>query len=278
MLILHAPAKINWFLKVLEKREDGYHNIYSVMQPLRLHDVLTFERQARGITIRTDLELEVEDNLIYKAAIALKDKTSYRGGAIITLTKRIPLQAGLGGGSSDAATTLAGLNRLWELRLDKEELSSISSLIGSDMPFFIHRRLSVAEGRGEIITPLDTMTRPVSILIVKPAFGVSTPVAYRNVRVFSERDLSLENSLINALKKGDLRPLKNSLVNDLEGPVFHLYPELARLKREILDSGAISALLCGSGSALFGVFSCKEDAGRAASRFGGYWNAVTETL
>ena len=136
MFTLKTPAKINWFLSVLGKREDGYHEILSLMQSISLYDHLTFEHSDR-VEVITDADIPLEENLVYKAAVLLKEKLSVNKGAVITLRKEIPVSAGLGGGSSDAACALSGLNRLWELGLKDEELIKFGGMLGSDIPFFL---------------------------------------------------------------------------------------------------------------------------------------------
>ena len=147
-LSLSAPAKINWFLGIAGKRDDGYHNIVSLMQCISLYDTLTFYH-ADSINIASDLDLPVQDNIMHKAASLLKEYTSCGKGADILLKKNVPVSAGLGGGSSDAACTLLGLNELWGLRLDRKRLTSIASEIGSDVPFFLNGPAALVEGKGE---------------------------------------------------------------------------------------------------------------------------------
>ena len=146
-LSLNAPAKINWFLGVAGKRDDGYHNIVSLMQCISLYDTLTFDH-ADSVEITSYLDIPVRDNIVHKAASRLKEYTSCRKGADISLKKNVPVSAGLGGGSSDAACTLLGLNELWGLGLGKKRLSSIASEIGSDVPFFLNGPVAVVEGKG----------------------------------------------------------------------------------------------------------------------------------
>ena len=154
-LSLEAPAKINWFLSIRGKRDDGYHDIVSVMQCVSLYDLLSFEDSSE-IELISNLDLPAGENLVYKAAILLKQNAQFNGGAKITLRKNIPAAAGLGGGSSDAAYTLIGLNKLWGLGLKEEELMELAGRIGSDVAFFIRGLFSVVEGRGEIVKKMMT--------------------------------------------------------------------------------------------------------------------------
>ncbi|NTU41797.1 MAG: 4-(cytidine 5'-diphospho)-2-C-methyl-D-erythritol kinase, partial [Nitrospirales bacterium] len=151
-LVLKAPAKINWSLFVLGKRPDGYHNILSLMQTVSLSDTIEIHPSER-IEVITEMDIPVEQNLVYRAAILLRDHAECRSGARIILKKEIPAGAGLGGGSSDAATALMGLNLFWRLGLSRETLKKVGEQIGSDVPFFFHSPIAMAEGRGEILTP-----------------------------------------------------------------------------------------------------------------------------
>ena len=174
--VLKTPAKINWFLSITGKRNDGYHNILSLMQCIGLYDELTFE-QSDGLDLISDMDISPEENLVFKAASALGKRVSCDKGAKISLKKNIPSGAGLGGGSSDAACTLKGLNMLWKLKLGSTELSSIAAEIGSDVPFFLQGPCALIEGRGEILKPLKVLF-PTVLLLVKPSVSVSTAWAY----------------------------------------------------------------------------------------------------
>ncbi|MEC4684484.1 MAG: 4-(cytidine 5'-diphospho)-2-C-methyl-D-erythritol kinase [Nitrospirota bacterium] len=278
MTSLYSPAKINWFLKVLGKRADGYHNIYSVMQRIALSDTLSFEETKGEIVIESDLEIAMEENLVYKAAALMKKHTSCSSGARIKLLKKIPLQAGLGGGSSNAATTLFGLNNLWKTGLNLRTLTELGASLGSDVPFFLNGPIAVVEGRGEVITPLQASTKEITLLIVKPGHGISTALAYKEVAEYSEMDRSRLDLLIKILKYGPIDRLPEVLGNDFEEPVCRLYPELKDIRDRLLNQGAIAALLCGSGSSIFGVFTNNAYAEEASRSFGDLWHVVTETV
>jgi len=176
MLTLKSPAKINWFLKVLGLRDDGFHEIQSLMQKITLYDVLTFA-PSMDLALETDSVIPVEQNLVYKAAILLKNTYGIDKGAFISLNKNIPVGAGLGGGSSNAASALLGLNELWSLNLSTEDLCVMAGQLGSDVPFFLCGAISLSNGRGEKITPYKT-EKTVNLLLVKPPFSVSTAWAY----------------------------------------------------------------------------------------------------
>lgn len=278
MLSLHSPAKINWFLKVLCRRADGYHNIHTVMQMIDIKDILYFEKIPEKVEIETDLNFPVEENLIYKATHLLKTYTDCSYGAKIRLIKNIPLDAGLGGGSSNAATTLMGLNNLWGTDLNFKELAYLASQLGSDIPFFLYKKISAVKGRGEIITPLRNSIKKMILLVIKPAFGVNTPLAYKNLNNYSEKDETSELKLLNILERGMIDKLSEVLSNDLEIPVFKLYPELKGLKDKLYAVGAKATLLCGSGSSIFGAFPDRSSAIKASESFKGLWHKVTETI
>jgi len=267
MISIQSPAKINWFLKVLGKRADGYHNIYSVMQRIALSDTLSFEETEGEITVESDLEIAMEENLVYKAAVLMKKHTSCSSGVRIKLVKKIPLQAGLGGGSSNAAATLFGLNNLWKTGLDLRTLTELGASLGSDVPFFLNGPIAVVEGRGEVITPLETSTKEIALLIVKPEHGISTALAYKEVAAYSEMDSSRLALLIEILRKGPIDRLSEVLVNDFEEPVYRLYPELKDIRDRLLNQGAVAALLCGSGSSIFGVFPNRAGCRRGVKVF-----------
>ncbi len=278
-LDLRAPAKINWFLSVIRKRGDGYHDISSVMQCVSLFDRISLEHSA-SLELRTDMDLPAEQNLVYRAAALLKEWAGYGGGAVISLTKNIPSAAGLGGGSSDAATTLLGLNRLWELNLPVAVLSELAGRIGSDVPFFIRGPLAFAEGRGERLTPLSLQDpeSPVWLLLVKPPLSVSTAWAYgRYVPKLTKKVIDIKLFCLSLAGK-DFVSLRQMVFNDLEEAVSGRYPVIAEIKEALLRSGAAVASMSGSGPTVFGVFGNRDEAVTASGRMGGHWCSVVSTL
>ena len=279
-LSLNAPAKINWFLQILGKREDGYHNIKTIMQCINLYDCLTFEH-ADSIDVACDLDIPVHDNIIYKTVSLLKKRVSYREGAKILLKKNIPVGAGLGGGSSDAAYTLLGLNMLWGLGLSSEELSSISAEIGADVPFFLKGPFSLVEGKGEKIKPLEIISS-IILLIVKPRISVSTAWAYSRVDLFCNEKLTKNpidiKLFCQALNMRDFTSLGMMLYNDFEDAVMSKYPVVREIKHRLSEMGAVISAMSGSGSAVFGVFLSKVEAARAAQAMKPNFSRVVETL
>jgi 4-diphosphocytidyl-2-C-methyl-D-erythritol kinase len=273
---IKAPAKINWFLSILDKRADGYHEIISAMQCVDLFDVLSFD-ESEDIRLISELDIPPDENLVYKAAVLLKNFSSIEAGARITLHKNIPLAAGLGGGSSDAAAALIGLDRLWKLNLPAETLMSLASGIGSDVPFFLSGKLSLVRGRGELVTDLKTETSAV-VLLVKPDIPVSTAWAYNSFQTRLTKKTVDIKLFCQALRNGNYDYLRNSAFNDLEDVVFRKYPVIGEIKNALLQNGALFSLMSGSGSAVFGIFQTTEEAVSASGHLKGIWCKVVNTL
>jgi 4-diphosphocytidyl-2-C-methyl-D-erythritol kinase len=286
LLTLKAPAKINWFLDILGLRDDGFHEIRSLIQKVTLYDTLVFSPSA-GIELRTDAPIPAEDNLVYKAAMLLKNRYDVRDGAMISLNKEIPMGAGLGGGSSDAASALLGLNSLWSLDLSRDELCGIAEKLGSDVPFFLYGPVSLALGRGERIVPRNAL-KTVDILLVKPSFDISTAWAYEK---FSEKmsintsELTkkpekvnnIEHFILN-IERAELSDLAGNVSNDLESVTIESFPVIAEIKEKLLNYGAAFSLMSGSGSVVFGVFDSSEKAEKAAGAFDEFWTAAVQTI
>jgi 4-diphosphocytidyl-2-C-methyl-D-erythritol kinase len=275
-LKLRAPAKINWFLSVLGKRDDGYHDIASPMQCVSLFDELSFEH-AEDIQLISGMDVPAAENLVYRAALLLKKVSSYRKGAKITLKKNIPLAAGLGGGSSDAASALIGLNRLWGLEYGNDQLMRIAAGIGSDVPFFIEGHLSLVEGRGEKVRALKSGTT-VPMLLVKPDLEISSGWAYRNCETeLTKKSIDIK-LFCQALDGKDFARLKEMVFNDLESAVVKEYPVVAEIKKMLSENGAVVASMSGSGPTVFGVFDSTADAERASRNMGQRMCRVVSTL
>jgi 4-diphosphocytidyl-2-C-methyl-D-erythritol kinase len=291
MLTLYAPAKINWALFVLDRRDDGYHNIISLMQCIDLFDTLTFELSDGAIEVLSDFGVPQEENLVYKAALLIKQYAGEKAGARITLRKIIPVEAGLGGGSSDAACTISALNALWGIGLDDTTLQSIGGQIGSDVPFFFHRPMAFVQGRGEIVTGLE-IERPYTLLLVKPPQSIQTHHAYRELALkranltgkvtakltkIEEKQNNIK-LLYEALRQGDIASISAFCLNDIEEVVFERYPEVAQVQRNLMNKGAVIARMSGSGSTVFGLFKDRQRAIGAMNMFSRYWHRLVETL
>jgi 4-diphosphocytidyl-2-C-methyl-D-erythritol kinase len=258
---LYAPAKINLSLEIKGRREDGFHEIESLITPISLSDRLTIERSksAGGVQFSCDDSSlsNGDDNLVVRAANLFRKATKIESGMAIFLEKKIPHGAGLGGGSSDAASTLLGLNELFETRLDREDLMELAAQIGSDVPFFILGAAAVCRGRGEIIEPARLSVN-FKLLLVKPEFGVPTPWAYQSWA----RSRKLPGLDYEAQNFFNVR-----FVNDLERPVFEKFVLLGYVKRWLrLQPEVGAALLSGSGSTVFAVLRDGGDAEKLTAR------------
>lgn len=286
-LVLRAPCKINWSLYVTGRRPDGYHDIITLMQCVGIYDTLSLSH-SENIELVSDMDLPKEKNLVVRAARALCEYIGKDMGVHIRLKKEIPSGAGLGGGSSDAACVLKGLNTLWDLGLDKLELMAIGGRLGSDVPFFFECPAALAEGRGELLTALD-VAEGYTLLLIKPDISVSTTWAYGELGLGSTSgagpELTKNTDKINniklicdALRNRGTGILKSALHNDFEVVVKKRFPVIASLKERLLGEGAAVALMSGSGSAVFGVFDTREAAVEASHAFSSYWCRVADTL
>jgi 4-diphosphocytidyl-2-C-methyl-D-erythritol kinase len=279
-LSLKAPAKINWFLQVLQKRKDGYHDIVSLMQCISLFDELIFDH-ADSIAIESRMDIPVTDNLIYKAASLLKQYASYGKGARIIIKKHVPVSAGLGGGSSDAAFTLSGLNALWGLGLQNQELSTIGARLGSDIPFFFNVPAALVEGKGDRVKHMKIETSS-TLLLVKPQVDVSTAWAYASFdqqygRTLTKKPIDIK-LFCQALEKQDYLSLSKFLSNDLEEVVMREYPAVREIKHKLTVTGAEVSAMSGSGPTVFGIFRDKKKAEKAAALMRPNWCRVVKTL
>lgn len=259
---LRAFAKINLGLDVIRRREDGYHEVRMIMQTIQMYDQLEMEKKnIPGIDLTTNLSyIPVnENNLVYKAAKLLMDQYHIREGVSIDLNKFIPVAAGMAGGSSDAAATLVGMNKLFHLGLSKEELMKIGVKIGADVPYCIMRGTALSEGIGEKLTPLSPMPS-CYILIGKPGISVSTKFVYTNLKLNEHTKHPDIDGMLQALKQQDLRGITDRMENVLEGVTIPAYPVIEEIKNHMKEHGALNALMSGSGPTVFGIFDDKKKA------------------
>ena len=269
-VVLRAPAKINLALDVTGKRDNGYHDVRMVMQQIGLSDEILIEKISTGgdrITVETNSgELPLnEDNLVYKAARIIMDECGIKDRIRIFIDKHIPIAAGLAGGSTDAAAVLKGMNELFGLGLTELKLRELGVRIGADVPYCIMGGTALAEGIGEILTPLTPMP-DCTILIAKPGISVSTGYVYTAYDSLKEKLHPEVDAMAAALKERNLSGIAKLLGNSLEGVTQEEYPVIKRIKQIMLGNGALGALMSGSGPTVFGLFDDGNKAGEALEK------------
>ncbi len=269
-LSLPAYAKINLAIDILGKRADGYHEVAMIMQSIDLADFISLSAAEQGISLTTDCrDLPADaDNLAWRAAALLQQVYGVKQGVHIHIEKNIPLAAGLAGGSADAAAVLRGLNLLWDLQLTNDDLETIGSQLGSDVPFCIDGGTVLATGRGEILTPIAPLM-PCYVVLAKPPISVSTAWVYDNFKlehVIKHPDIP---AMIAAIGNGDRERFVNSAANVLETVTIKEYPILAELKKNMQQSGALLSMMSGSGPTVFGLAATKGDADTIAHNLAG---------
>lgn len=261
---LKAMGKINLGLDVLKKREDGYHEVRMIMQSVRVHDTIQLNKKREtGISVKTNRPYlpTDESNLVYKAAKLLMDEFGIEGGIDIDLKKYIPVAAGMAGGSSDAAAVLYGMNRMYGLNLNEEQLMKRGVTIGADIPFCIMRGTVLSEGIGEILTPLKGMPE-CKIVIAKPPISVSTKQVYEAFDSADDIEHPDIDGMIEALNEGNLKKLTDKMSNVLETVTGRDYPVIGRIEEYMKNHGALGAIMSGSGPTVFGIYD-DEDAAKA---------------
>lgn len=264
-LVARAPAKLNLFLEVLSLRPDGYHEIVTIMQAITLYDEIAFERTDGAISLATDSPDVPADetNLVWKAAEMLRSHAASPYGARISLTKRIAVGAGMGGGSSDAAATLIALNRLWALNLQRAELHHLAARLGSDVPFFLQGGTCLCRGRGEIVEPLSGV-KPLTYVVVMPGFKVSTKEVYQNCRAdltSVHADYKLYVEKLRGRQLGDAP----RFFNRLESVTTQLVPQLRVVSQAMNEVGLRDVTMTGSGSAFFAAADGRKEAKSAVA-------------
>jgi len=255
-----SPCKVNLLLNILGKRTDGFHELETVMQPVNFYDELAFERGGKGVRLLcSEKNLPTDSkNLVHRAATAFLSAAKISDGINIHLEKKIPLAAGLGGGSGNAATTLLALNELFDRPLSGEKLCALAASLGSDVPFFLQNKPALATGRGEKIQPLEHFPalRGKAFLLIHPGFGISTPWAYQNLARFPEAlngMLGRAQQLISKLQSNDWPAAADGFYNSLESPALDKFPVLALYQQFLRENGALAALMSGSGSTTFAI-------------------------
>jgi len=277
--------KVNLLLNILSSRPDGFHELETVMHPVKLCDTLAFSRIARGIELScSDPALPSDStNLVYRAAAAFRDKARVSDGVAIRLEKKIPMAAGLGGGSGNAATTLLALNELFGLPLKPQDLQDLAAQLGSDIPFFLQAKPALATGRGERIQPLDFFPamRGSAFILVHPGFGIATAWAYQQLARFPEAlngKRGRAEKLIQTLQTSDLAAAGREFYNSLEAPALYKFPLLQIIQEFFRENGALATLMSGSGSTTFAIARDRDAAQqieeRVREKFGQVWTAV----
>ena len=265
---LRALAKINLGLDVVRKREDGYHEVRMIMQTIQMYDLLKIDKCSEpGVHLTPNLPYVPcdERNLVYKAVKLLMDEFEIHQGVTMDLKKFIPVSAGMAGGSSDAAAALVGMNRLFGLKLSVEELMKRGVTIGADVPYCIMRGTALAEGIGEILTPLS----PVPfcyILIGKPGINVSTKTAYENLNLSQIQQHPQIDSMIDAILAQDLKEMAGLMENVFEPGIIREYPVVQEIKDLMLEGGALNAMMSGSGPTVFGIFDSRRKMEKTAQQ------------
>jgi len=271
-IIVFAPAKINVALRILDRRTDGFHNLWSIMQTVALEDEVQIRLRAdrQDIQLRCDATQLAADqsNLVHRAAAEVLARAQQSIGLDIELRKRIPMGAGLGGGSSDAAATIIGLNRLLQLEWSPAQMADVGQLVGSDVPFFLFAPSAFVAGRGETVRPV-VVEGARWVVLVNPGFGVNTKWAYQELARTrtAVTPLSLSQRELNLQSRVSWTQLIAAGENDFEAPVFAAHEKLREIKRSLQAQGAEIALLSGSGATVFGVFADEARARVAEARF-----------
>jgi 4-diphosphocytidyl-2-C-methyl-D-erythritol kinase len=265
-LVVAAPAKVNLSLSIRGRRADGYHLLETLFHQIDLGDSLHFSTRISGISVQVEgVDLPVDErNLVTRAALVLQDSFQVTRGASVRLIKRIPVAAGLGGGSSDAAATLVGLSRLWRLDAQQDVLHRLAVGLGADVPFFLRGGAAIGRGIGDELEEIEPLP-PLPILLLSPNLEVSTAWAYKkHAELLTKNSFTINiNALIQALRTADPHIPLSSVGNDLEQVVFDSFPVLRQLKSMLVDRGAIFSLMSGSGPTVFGVFTDQTAIDRA---------------
>lgn len=265
LLTLSANAKINLTLDILGTREDGYHEVAMIMQEISLHDTLSMGKINQGISLTIVIEGQQgtlpadESNLCWKAAALVQKEYNLQEGVEIHLTKRIPMAAGLAGGSADAAAVLKGMNHLFRLGMTEARLCELGARLGSDIPFCIMGGTMLATGRGEVLTRLPSFPR-LSVVLAKPPVGVSTAWAYKTYDAGYDGPHPDNEAMLEAIHGGDAHKAANLLCNVLEGVTETEHPVIADYKRLMMEHGAMASMMSGSGPTVFGLVREKQQA------------------
>lgn len=268
-IVLRARGKINLTLDVVGKRENGYHDLRMIMQSINLYDTIKVKKtKSPGIKIENNLSwLPTDDkNIAYKAAQLFLEETGIESGIYINIHKRIPVAAGLAGGSSNAAAVLVGLNKIFETEFTRRQLMEMGLKLGADVPFCVLRGTALAEGIGEELTVLPSFPY-MHVLLAKPNISVSTASVYKNLDIKNIRKHPQTDKVVEAIRKGNKDFVINHMENVLQEVTIKMHPQVQRIKDNMLKQGALGTMMSGSGPTVFGIFENREDCVRAAEFF-----------
>ncbi len=271
---MKAYAKINLTLNVLKKLPLGYHEIESVMHQVQLSDDISIKKIEKGIVIKCNnpkVPLD-EGNTVYKAAELLKNRYDIKEGVEITIEKNIPISGGLSGGSTDAGAVLMLMNDLFDLLIEKDDLMDFGAEIGMDVPFSILGGAAVAKGMGEVLEKIENIK--MNILLINHGVEVSTKEAYENLNLEECGKTVNTNKILNSIKEKNIKKTAESLYNDFENTIIKKYPIIDKIKKDLIDEGALNALMSGSGATVFGVFENEEKAKAAFENLNGKYDFV----
>ena len=260
---IDSYSKINLTLNILAKRQDGYHDIETIMQSINLADRIFIKEEKEGIKIKCSHPLVPVDSqsLTYRSAEKILRRYRITRGVKIEIDKKIPLASGMAGGSANSASILVGINKLFALNLSNKDLREIGEELGMDVPFCIQNGTALAYHKGEKVTPLSPINPPLWIIIINPGFEIPTKWAYNNLNLeWLKKEKNNTKGMLNALKEGELPGIAKNLFNSFEGLIIKKYPEIGKIKDRLIEGGALGALMSGSGPTVFGIAQNKEQA------------------
>jgi len=260
---IDSYSKINLTLNILAKRQDGYHDIETIMQSINLADRMFIKEEKEGIKIKCSHPLVPVDSqsLTYRSAEKILRRYRITRGVKIEIDKKIPLAGGMAGGSANSASILVGINKLFALNLSNKDLREIGEELGMDVPFCIQNGTALAYHKGEKVTPLSPINPPLWIIIINPGFEIPTKWAYNNLNLeWLKKEKNNTKGMLNALKEGELPGIAKNLFNSFEGLIIKKYPEIGKIKDRLIEEGALGALMSGSGPTVFGIAQNKEQA------------------
>ena len=260
---IDSYSKINLTLNILAKRQDGYHDIETIMQSVNLTDRICIKEEKEGIKIKCNHPLVPVDDqsLTYRSAEIILNRCRITKGVKIEIDKKIPLASGMAGGSANSASILVGINKLFTLNLSNKDLREIGEELGMDVPFCIQNGTALAYHKGEKVTPLPLINPPLWIIIINPGFEIPTKWAYNNLDFDQiKKEKNNTKAMLKALKEMKLHEIANNLFNSFEGLIIKKYPEIGKIKDKLIQEGALGALMSGSGPTVFGIAKNKEQA------------------